>query len=97
MTNEPNKEVYDLESVCTLCVCSPANHILFWPCPILSNEKICTDCCQVSCLKDDIAIKFSQALGKEITLEEVNKACQSCGKNYGKQNPELAKRLENEF
>lgn len=97
MNQEQNKELYDFETQCSLCVCIPATHILFHSCPILENNPICKDCCLISCLKDDIAIKFSQALGKEITLEQVNEVCKQCGKNYGKQNPELAKKLENEF
>lgn len=97
MNQEINKDVYDINTQCTLCVCPPGNHILFHLCPILENNPICKDCCLVSCLKDDIAVKFSQVIGKTITLEEINAVCKSCGKNYGKQNPELAKQLEQKF
>lgn len=64
----------------------------------MNGFPICaTDCCMIECLKPTIAEKFSKVIGKEITLDEVNGACKNCGKNYGKQNTELARKLEQEF
>src|SRR5579863_9676527 len=92
----PNLNLYDADSICCLCECAEGNHLLFNSCPILDNNPICHDCCVISCLKNDIAEKFSKVVGKDITLDEVNKICQDCGLNYGKQNEELAKKLEQE-
>jgi len=100
MTPETNKDLdlYDFNTVCTMCECQPGTHVIFNSCPIMDGFPICaTDCCMIECLKPTIAEKFSKVIGKEITLENVNEACKNCGKNYAKQNPELAKQLENEF
>lgn len=96
MNDQQSKDPYDLETICSLCECSEKVHAIFWSCPILSGEKICIDCCQTGCLKKDIAEKFSKALGKEITLDQVNNFCRDCGKNYATQNEQLAKKLEND-
>jgi hypothetical protein len=90
------KDPYDFETICTLCTCVEKTHAIFWKCPILDNNPICGECCQVGCLKNNIAGKFSKALGKDISLEDINKACTDCGRNYAKQNEELAKQLERE-
>jgi len=92
----PLYKVYDTETICTMCQCKEGTHALFNSCPIMDNNPICHDCCLIGCLKDDIALQFSNTTGKQLTLEQVNEACKACGKNYAKQNPELAKKLENE-
>ena len=91
-----DKDPYDFETICTLCTCVEKTHAIFWKCPILDNNPICGECCQIGCLKSDIAERFSKVLEKEITIEEVNEACKKCGKNYACQNPDLAKKIESD-
>lgn len=45
-------------------------------------------------LTDDIDKKVSARLGKEITKEQINEICTTCGLNCGKQNQDLATSLE---
>lgn len=90
-----DKDAYDFQTVCTLCQCAEGTHIQFHSCPILEDNPICsTDCCIVACLKTDVAIRFSQVLGRNVSLEQVNEACKKCGRNYACQNEKLAKEME---
>lgn len=97
-----NKElsVYHLDKsapghVCNLCECPEGFHVAFWKCPLFENDLICSDCCQVECMKEDIDEKFSEKLGRKITKDEINDACFECGKNNAFQDEDLA--LETEY
>jgi hypothetical protein len=80
---------------CNLCECDPKNHVVYWSCPIFKGDEICQSCCQVEMLRPEVADIFSHRLGQPMTLDEINQACNNCGKNYGLQNPNLADKIEN--
>lgn len=88
----------DIQKIqCNLCECTGENHPVYWSCPLFDGEEICQRCCQVECLRRDIDQKFSYALGRSITLEEINQVCQQCNKNYALQNESLADQIEAKF
>ncbi len=89
---EFNKRVQ--ERRCNLCECDPRNHVVYWSCPLFEGEDICQNCCQVDALRPEVAKTFSKALGKPMTLEKINDACNKCGKNYAVQNQQLADDIE---
>lgn len=85
------------EHRCNLCECDPRAHIVYWSCPLFKGDEICQNCCQVDALRPEIADQFSKALGKKMSLDEINEACRNCGKNYGVQNEQLADDIESQF
>lgn len=87
----------DKKPTCCLCECQQGVHILFWKCPLFMGEDICGECCQVDALRPNVAEKFSEKLGRPISLEEINEQCRQCGKNYAKQNEDLANKTEGGF
>lgn len=80
--------------ICPLCECDQNAHLVFWKCPLFENELICQQCCHIEMLTDDIDKKVSARMGKEMTKDQINETCNKCGLNCGKQNPELATKLE---
>lgn len=79
---------------CCLCECPKNYHIVYWKCPLFDNELICGECCQIGCLRKDIDKRFSEKLGRKITIDEINETCGKCQKNYGFQDEQLADDLE---
>lgn len=60
----------------------------------MKEKKICQECCYLDLLKDGVEKKFSEKLGRPISIEEINSECKACGKNYAKQNQRLADDIE---
>lgn len=80
--------------ICSMCECQTGNHLIYFSCPLFSGNPICTDCCRIDMMKDDVDIKVSAKLGNPITKETINSICKSCGMNNACQNSELAKKIE---
>lgn len=85
------------QHICSMCECKSGNHLVFFSCPLFSMNPICTDCCRIDMMKDDVDIKVSAKLGNPITKETINSICHSCGMNNACQNSELAKKIELEM
>jgi hypothetical protein len=77
-----------------MCECPPEAHFVGWACPLFQQEWICGSCCQIECLRTGVEKRFSEKLGRELTREELDASCKSCGKNYAKINDDLADRME---
>lgn len=82
------------EFVCCACDCPPAIHLSGWKCPIFNKEIVCSDCCLIEALKTDVAKVFSEKLGRQITLEEINQTCLDCGRNNAMQDDAKARDIE---
>lgn len=90
---------YDLKNddthVCCLCECNPPNiHLITWKCPIFKGERICSECCLVDALRDDIDQRFSEKLGRKIAKDEINEECKKCGRNCAAQSQEALQNME---
>lgn len=82
--------------ICSMCECESGNHLIFFSCPLFSGNPICTDCCRIDMMKDDVDIKVSAKLGNPIDKATINSICRSCGMNNACQNNELVKKIETE-
>lgn len=80
--------------ICSFCDCPPGNHLIWFSCPLFSGYPICTDCCRVDMMKDDVDVKVSAKLGNPIDKATINSICKSCGMNNACQNNDLAKKIE---
>ena len=98
---DTSDQSYDIDpkqpprNICMLCQCQdPAMHICYWKCPIFDNLPICAECCLIDALRPGIEKKFSEQLGREITREEITKACEGCGRNHATEDQAIADQLE---
>lgn len=80
--------------ICSKCECQSGNHLIFFKCPLFSNNPICQDCCQIDMMKEDVDLQVSAKLGNPISKETINSICRSCGLNNACQNQKLANKLE---
>lgn len=102
MTDLPKNpdHIYDLENkqdfTCNLCECPTNVHICGWKCPIFEGNTICSECCLLDALRENIDTKFSEKLGRKITKEEINEFCKNCGKNHATQDEQMADNMENQ-
>lgn len=83
------------DEMCMLCECGdPGMHVCYWKCPIFEGNTICAECCLLDALRPGIEKKFSEKLGRDITREEITKACGDCGRNHATEDVALAEQLE---
>jgi len=80
--------------ICSMCECSPGNHLIFHACPLFSGHPICQEDCQISMMKEDVDVKVSAKLGNSIDKQTINSICRSCGLNNACQNQSLAEKIE---
>lgn len=64
---------------CKLCACHPANHVLYWKCPLL-GDFICSSCCQEDVPKQETLLEIQKHINGT-TFDQVKKVCGDCKKN----------------